>query len=146
MRPEADPMGITREGGSAPGLWEALWVQPSRGFDTRLCAQRGLGDCAVERSAGGSGMVVAVRVCVYGSPRDLWRGSPWGRRWRMEERGELVRRAGEGGNVVCTARWCWQGVVRETSPMPGRHQPRCHRGGEAPARCSHELQGHSPSG
>ena len=33
-------MGITREGGSAPGLWEALWVQPSRGFDTR-CARRG---------------------------------------------------------------------------------------------------------
>ena len=40
----------------------------------------------------------------------------------MEERGELVRRAGEGG--MCTARW--QGVVRETSPMPGRQQPRCH--------------------
>ena len=97
MRPEADPMGITREGGSAPGLWEALWVQPSRGFDTRLCAhERALGDRALERSAGGSGMVVAVRVFVYGSPRDLQRGSPWGRRWRMEERGELGRRAGEG--------------------------------------------------
>ena len=63
----------------------------------KVCAQRGLGDRALDRSAGGSGMVVAVRVCVYGSPRDLWRGSPWGRRWRMEERGELVRRAGEGG-------------------------------------------------
>ena len=108
----------------------------------KVCAQRGLGDRALDRSAGGSGMVVAVRVCVYGSPRDLRRGSPWGRRWRMEERGELVRWAGEGG--MCTARW--QGVVRETSPMPGRQQPRCHRRGEAPARCSHELQGHSPSG
>ena len=51
-------------------------------------------------------MVVAVRVFAYGSPRDLRRRSPWGRRWRMEERGELVRRAGEGG--MCTARW--QGV------------------------------------
>ena len=63
----------------------------------KVCAQRGLGDRALDRSAGGSGMVVAVRVCVYGSPRDLRRGSPWGRRWRMEERGELVRRAREGG-------------------------------------------------
>ena len=71
MWPEADPMGITREGGSDPGLWEALWVQPSRGFDTRLCAQGGLGDRALECSAGGSGMVAAVRVFVYGSPRDL---------------------------------------------------------------------------
>ena len=67
----------------------------------KVCAQRGLGDRALDRSAGGSGMVVAVRVFVYGSPRDLRRGSPWGRRWRMEERGELVRRAGEGG--MCTA-------------------------------------------
>jgi len=63
----------------------------------KVCAQRGLGDRALDRSAGGSGMVVAVRVCVYGSPRDPRRESPWGRRWRMEERGELVRRAGEGG-------------------------------------------------
>ena len=56
----------------------------------KVCAhQRGLGDRALERSAGGSGMVVAVRVCVYGSPRDLRRGSAWGRRLRMEERGEL---------------------------------------------------------
>ena len=53
MRPEADPMGITREGGSAPGLWEALWVQPSRGFDTRLCARRELGDRALAGSAAG---------------------------------------------------------------------------------------------
>ena len=29
MRPEADPMGITREGGSAPGLWEAVSIQPA---------------------------------------------------------------------------------------------------------------------
>ena len=71
MRPEADPMGCTREGGSAPGLWEALWVQPSRGFDTRLRAQ---GDCPRSRvRRGGSGMVVAARVCAYGSPRDLRR-------------------------------------------------------------------------
>ena len=77
MRPEADPMEITREGGSAPGLWEALWVQPSRaGIDTRLCTQRELGGRALERSAGGSGMVVAVRICAYGSPRSLRRGSP----------------------------------------------------------------------
>ena len=69
-------------------------------------------------------MVVAVRVCVYGSPRDLRRGSPWGRRWRMEERGELVRRAGEG--VVCAhehgGRGCGEGDVTDAgaaaAPVP----------------------------
>ena len=52
MRPEADPRGVTCEGGSAPGPWEALRVQPSRGFDT-MHTQRGLGDRALAGSAAG---------------------------------------------------------------------------------------------
>ena len=34
-RPGADPRIVTREGGSAPGLWEALRVQPSRVFESQ---------------------------------------------------------------------------------------------------------------
>ena len=98
MRPEADPMGITREGGSAPGLWEALWVQPSRGFDTRLCAQRGLGGRALERSSGGSGMVVVVRVSYtahHGTSGEDRRGGGGGG-WRRE-----ASWCGGRGRVVC---------------------------------------------
>jgi hypothetical protein len=61
---------------------------------------------------------VAVRAFVYGSPRDLRRGSLWGRRWRMEERGELVRRAGEGG---MRTRQTW-------GPAPGGSARRSTRG------------------
>ena len=78
-------------------------MQPSRGFDKRLSARRGgMGGSRARVFGGGlTGMVVAVQVCAYGSPRVLQRGSPWGRSWRMEEiaeeRSELVRRAGVGG-------------------------------------------------
>ena len=86
---------------------------------------------------GGGGSGFRIRLTT-GPPERIAVGE------EVEDGGE--RRAGAAGGEggMCTARW--QGVVRETSPMPGRQQPRCHRRGEAPARCSHELQGHSPSG
>ena len=110
MRPEADPMGITREGGSAPGLWEALWVQPSRGFDTRLCVQRELGDRALAGSAAGlqhgnRGASLRIRhptgplerITVAEEVEDGWerRGGAAGGR-REEAGGAAVLGGGEG--------------------------------------------------
>ena len=87
----------------------------------------------------GSSMAIAAQVCAYGIPRDLRKGSPWRRRWRMDGRGEGVRRAEGEWRLVEVRGGAGWGLVRETSPMPGRQQPRCHRRGGAPARCSHEL-------
>ena len=113
----------------------------------KVCAQRGLGDRALDRSAGGSGMVVAVRVCVYGSPRDLRRGSPWGRMWRMEERGELVRRAGEGGmHSTVVLAGGGEGDVTDAGAAAAPVPSELSEWSPRPARCSHVLQGHPPLG
>ena len=102
-----------------------------------------LGDRALERSAGGlrhGGGGSGFRILLTtGPPERIAVGE------EVEDGGERragARRAGEGG--MCTARW--QGVVRETSPMPGRQQPRCHRRGEAPLDAPMSSRGTLPRG
>ena len=68
-----------------------------------------------------------------------------GNEWRRE-----ASWCGGRGWVVWTARWCWQGVVREdvtdagaaAAPVPSELSEWSPR----PARCSHVLQGHPPLG
>ena len=109
MRPEADPMGITREGGSAPGPWEALWrCSPHVGSIKRTARQRGWGRALAGSTAGlqhcngGAGLRMwhpmgpLERITVAEEVEDTCekRGDAAGGR-RLEAGGAAVR-AGEG--------------------------------------------------